>query len=189
MYTDLLLLFLILSFSIIGFFRGFTDQLISLVVILSILLVSEPLAQLIKSQLSWSFVSAAPHFVLWAFCAILFLGLGLLARKIFFWRKLPLIRPVDRWLGLGLGTLKGVLILFVLLLAYQALPENQRAGFSELEKDMSRSNMVSASKKFFDWSPLAIVDRLHDIRSKLQDSPQKLEEGTPWDWGFGIDTD
>lgn len=190
MYTDLLLLFVILCFAVAGYLRGFFDQAISLITLLIIVFLSPQLTQILKEQITWTWVQEAPAFVLWCLGAALILGFGLCLRYLMaFTKRAPVLRPMDRWAGLSLGSLKALILLFVGLISFQALPVEIRERFSDLNEDMSESYLVSASQNVFEWDSVSLVSQLKRIQRLLEESPQKLEKGTPWEWGFGKDTD
>lgn len=189
MYTDLLILFLVLCLAVSGYFRGFLDQFISILSLLAIILFANNLVLIAREQIEIQMVQEAPQFVLFILAAVLIMAIGIGLKLILHYKKSRILIPFDRSFGFVLGGVKAVVFLIVVLTAYQALPTDIRGRFSEMERDMADSTMVSASQTVFSWDSIALIQQLQNIRQALEQKTQELQDGTPWDWGYGVDSD
>jgi uncharacterized membrane protein required for colicin V production len=177
MYIDLLFLTVIIFFGIVGYIRGFLNQLLSVLLILAILLFAQPLADWLKFDSGYRWTQKAPLMMLWALSAfsffLAFLGLGALIRAI---RKTEGLMPFDHWMGLGFGFVKGFMIALIMGVLFLTLPDSSRAQFADLNRDARDSVMMSASAKVMGWESLSSFKSLKGIQSKLQPEEVELEE-------------
>lgn len=193
MYLDLLLLILILSFAVVGFVQGFIHQMLSIAVLLAILFASEPISLwLQRSDTSWA--KNLPHFALWCAVSFSFLIFGWLIR-FGVRRKLnngPL-RATDRWIGSGLGLVKGIVIAFILSLALQVMPRSIRQDLVNMDKDFNESRFIAASSSVLDWQRFQGISKLRSLKQKWEQlqSPQKSSRlaESPWDWASDTDAE
>lgn len=193
MYIDLLLLFVILLFGILGFVQGFIRQLLTVLMFISIILFAHPLALWLKSGSHWSWFERSPLIVNWGiaalFIALIFMmihGVVVLARK------RPFLSPMDRWLGLGLGCVKGVLVALVLTATYQILPEASQEKFEELHHDTKESMFMQASRSAMGWNWIPLTSDLREVQLDLQDDLRSAKKAParqkPWR-DSGVDYD
>jgi len=177
MYTDLFLLVAIILFAVSGFIQGFILQIISLLSLLAIVLFSSPLARLLKEQTDWKAVQAAPVFMLWCFSAlaIVLVSIGIRLSYLHF-RKNPGLTPMDRWLGFGMGMLKGLVFAFVAGLILVHLPKDIRDSFAELDRDFSKSKIVASSQHLKNWDFIPSIAEMRRIQKELRDHETALRE-------------
>jgi len=173
MYIDLLFLLLIVVFCIVGYIRGFINQVISVLMLLSVLFFAKPLADWLKYSTGWSWFQKAPMLVDWGIAAVmiclLWVGIGSIVNVL---KKTPGVTPVDRWIGVCLGFVKGVLVILAVGVIYQTLPEDSRAQFDELHKNAKKSIFLSMSRGMISWDSVNNFDSLNEIQQKM--SPQEI---------------
>ncbi len=174
---DLLFLTVIIFFGIVGYIRGFLNQLLSVLLILTIILFAQPLADWLKFDSGYRWIQKAPLMMLWVLSAfsffLAFLGLGALIRAI---RKTEGLMPFDHWVGLGFGLVKGFILALIMGVLFLTLPESSRAQFADLNRDSQDSIMISASAQVMSWESLSSFKSLKGIQSKLQPEEVELEE-------------
>lgn len=175
MYLDLLLLILILSFGIIGFIQGFLHQLLSILVILGIVLAADPLSNWLKTSPSSLWAHDVPVFILWSFCALLILSIGWALRFAILRhvRKGPL-QATDRWFGLGLGLLKGLIVAIIASLFFQILPPSVKNNLAEINQDLRESRIVGTSANLLDWSMISSLEKLKTLKYKFEKSERPV---------------
>jgi uncharacterized membrane protein required for colicin V production len=192
MYLDLLLLFIVLFFAIMGFVQGFLKQALSLTSILCIFFFAQPLAELIKTSSSWLWVASVPHLVIWAVVSLaimaVFMLAGILLSPV---SSLPVIKGGDRWLGVGAGLVKGLIIAFIASTAIQMIPSKTRAGFKDFNKDSKDSLFVRGSAQILEWESLASIRSLSKIKKQMAPHNDFIEVPLPRPWTAKsqIDTD
>lgn len=189
MYLDLLLLILILSFGMLGFFQGFLHQLISIVILLAIFLGATPLSEWLRTSPATSWAHTTPQFVLWSFSAMALLLVGWTARWLAsrYVQKGPL-QAADRWIGFGLGLCKGVILAFVVGLFFQVLPSSVRESLAEIDRDMRDSKVVSASASLLNFESIPSIEVLRSWKSRW-DRPTPKIYVQPWSFDDGIERD
>lgn len=188
MYTDILLFILVFLFAGLGFAQGFTAQLISLLVWVSLIFFSEPLAAWLQSASPWAWIANTPSLLFWALTGIAILLAGAFCKSIFsFSKRTKVLSPLDRWLGFGMGFMKGSLLAMLIALGIQIFPETTRE--SRLNADLEKSRLVHASiflSEKTDFISLHSLFRLRD--SLLHDSSSRsIEEDSPWRKNFDVD--
>ncbi len=183
MYTDLFLIVAIVLFGISGFIQGLALQLISFISLLAILIFSTPLARILKERTDVQSFQEAPTFVLWGFSALTIALIAILARVIYVKaRKQQGHTPIDRWLGFGVGLLKGLVFAFVVGLILVSTPKEMRTAFAELEMDFKKSKMISGSEALREWDFIPSIAELKNIQKELkQQEALKLEESMTLD--------
>jgi magnesium-transporting ATPase (P-type) len=169
MYLDLLLLFFIILFCIVGYIQGFVKQILSILCWVSIFFFATPFAHWLKESSGWEWFEKAPLLVNWGMAAltigIIFMITGAI---IHYARKNPQLAPTDRWIGMGLGMVKGILAAFVIALIFQVIPEKIRARFGEIHADSQSSWFVKGSASLLDSKALSITEHLGQIREELK---------------------
>ncbi len=177
MYTDLFLLVAIILFAVSGFFQGFILQIISLLSLLAIVLFSSPLARLLKEQTDWKAAHSAPVFMLWCFCALGIVLLSVTLRLSYLkFRSKPGLTPIDRWLGFGMGMVKGLVFALVAGLLLVHLPKDFRNSFAELDRDFSKSKILASSQHIKAWDFIPSIAELQRIQKELRDHATALRE-------------
>lgn len=83
-------------------------------------------------------------------------------------RKNPGLEPTDRWIGAGLGTLKGVLASFALALIFQVIPEKVRERFPEIHEDSQSSWFIKGTASILESKALSITEHLAELREELK---------------------
>jgi len=177
MYTDLFLLVAIILFGISGFFQGFVLQIISLLGLVAIVLFSSPLARLLKEQTDWQAAHSAPVFMLWCFSALAIVLLSIAIRLSYLkFRKNPGLTPIDRWLGFGMGTLKGSIFAFVAGLVLVHIPKDLRDSFAELDRDLTKSKIIASSQHLKNWDFIPSIAELKSIQKELRNHTTAAKE-------------
>lgn len=168
MYIDLLFLLLIIFFAIVGYIRGFINQVISILFILSVIFFAKPLGDWLKYSSGWKWFAKAPEIVAWGVTAfsffLIWVGIHALIRAI---KKNPELSPPDRWIGLCLGFLKGSLVVLILGIIFQTLPEDSRAQFRDLDRDSKKSIFLSMSSGLLKWDGVSTFDSLSEVQQRL----------------------
>lgn len=181
MYLDLLLLIFALSFAIIGMWRGFLHQAISLIGILCIVFFSFPLAeQLHQSNSVW--LQRSPLLVLWAISAFgLFLFFVLLRWAVSRFVGWSPMGSIDRWMGLLLGTLKGVVVGLLIGMALQVLFDESESLSADLHQDMQESHFVVASSDLMSIGLFGLSDAMEILRTQIRPRSKSFRElPLPW---------
>ncbi|MBN8555513.1 MAG: CvpA family protein [Deltaproteobacteria bacterium] len=169
MYIDLLLLFLIILFGVLGYIHGFIRQVLSLLALLAIIFFSHPLASWLKENSGWSWFEHAPILINWGLSSLFLMGLFLVTGGVItLMKKESGLEPTDRWLGVALGTLKGFVLALCLGLVFQVLPEKTRERFSDIHHDSENSYFIKMSSGVLEWKSISSFKSLHDIRRDLQ---------------------
>ncbi len=169
MYIDIFFLLLILFFMIVGYFRGLTNQLISVAIIFSFVFFAKPLADWLKYDSGWTWFRMAPDLVAWGFSAFAILLLWMSVSAIInMIKKAPGLTPLDHWLGVGLGGLKGMLIVLMMGVIIQTLPEATRVEFPDLERDTKKSVFLTVSRAIGGWDSLSTFKSLGYIQRRLE---------------------
>jgi uncharacterized membrane protein required for colicin V production len=181
MYLDLLLLIFGLSFAIIGMWRGFTHQAISLLGILAIIFFSFPLAENLH-QSEWIWLQQSPLLVLWAVsCFGIFLTSAALRWSVKRWIDWSPLGAMDRWMGLGLGAIKGLVIALMIGMGVQLVFEDPRYLSPDLAEDFKESKFLVASSDvlnvgIFGWSSAMTV-----LKSQIRPLKHtRLDDLQPW---------
>ncbi len=190
MYIDLLLLFLVSIFVLVGYSQGFIRQLFSILSLVAIVFFAHPLASWLKMSSGWQWFAKAPIFALWGMSAIaIFFFTMILEYLVFLNRKDPQNVGSDRWLGMAFGSVKGLLLAFVLGLGFHVIPQEVRDRFPQFEKDGENSIFISASQNVMGWKALSSVQGLQEIRDGLaEEHPlKKLEKTNPGPWSLDDD--
>lgn len=180
MYIDLLFLSLILLFGLLGLIYGFVKQLLSILMWVCIILFAHPIGQWLQHKSGWDWFSEAPDLVAWGLSAFM-LGLVFLCITgiVHLIRKNPQQRPIDRWLGFGLGTVKGFVFVLFIGAGIHLIPEHLRERFDQLDRDSRRSTFLRMSEPMLSWNVVSILKSLGDIQGKLAEKiEQKSEIGT-----------
>jgi uncharacterized membrane protein required for colicin V production len=186
MYIDLLLLFLILMFGVLGYIHGFVRQVLSLLALLSIIFFSHPLASWLKESSGWTWFSRAPLIVDWGLSSLFLITLFLVAGGIItIMQKEAGLEPTDRWLGAVLGGVKGFVIALCLGLAFYVLPEKLQARFPDIDKDAANSYFMKGSAEMLEWKSISSFRSLQQIRAEFKNmSPGNNRVGIskegPW---------
>ena len=177
MYIDLLFLVLIVFFGIVGYIKGFLNQLLSVLLILTIIFLAKPLADWLRFDSGWSWFQRAPLLLLWATSAFVFyltfLGIGALIRAI---KKTHGLMPFDHWMGLALGLVKGSVLMILMGVLFLTLPEESRSQFSDISRDAENSMSLQVSEGVMSFESLASFRSLHNIQNKLSVEEVQLEE-------------
>lgn len=189
MYTDLFLVALISIFAISGFFQGFIRQLISILAVLAILFLAYPIAHWLKDHSAWNWVQEAPVMILWGMTCLMILLISFVIRfAVSRWNAYQFARPVDRWLGVSLGSLKGLVIALALSMIAHVIPPDFRTHFEEINEDWDDSLFVSTAERIFEWDFFSSIRSLRKIRNNLQESLMfSTQEEGPWTQPFGVD--
>jgi len=186
MYSDLLFLVIIFLFASLGFAQGFLFQFISLMSLLIVCLFSLPLAEVLKSN--W--LTDWPLFVVWMALTISVLVVGGFIRYAMMrFGKMPILNPIDRWMGFGLGALKGFLIVVLLTACLNLLPDHLRYKFQDADNDWQDSKMVSAGLKIMDWTWIPGIKFLDELRKDLNAPDTPFEKDSPWLREFGVESE
>jgi uncharacterized membrane protein required for colicin V production len=174
MSLDLLFGLFILFFAIVGYLRGFLNQLLSVALIVTVILFAQPLAELVKYEWKWSLFQSTPDFVMWSIVAfVIFLGFVGLYHLARYMKKAPGMSPLDHWLGFGLGLVKGIVLVLIAGAVYTSLPEDYREQFPETNQMARNSTFIALSEKIRSWESISTFDRLNEIRHRLRPSERE----------------
>lgn len=177
MYIDLLFITLIIFFGIVGYIKGFLNQVLSVLLILTVIFFAKPLADWLKYDSGYSWFQKAPALMLWATSAFFFflatVGIGALIRAI---KKSQGLMPFDHWMGLTLGVVKGFIFMVALGVFFLTLPEDSRAQFADLNGDSRKSYLMKVSESVMEWDSLASIKSLKQIQNKMEADEVELEK-------------
>jgi len=177
MYIDLLFIVLIIFFGIVGYLRGFLNQLLSILLILTIIFLAKPLADWLRFDSGWLWFQKAPLLLLWAMSSFVFyltfLGIGALIRAI---KKSHGLMPFDHWMGLGLGLVKGSVLMILVGALFLTLPEESRSQFSDINRDAKNSVSLKVSDGVLSLESLSSFRALQSIQNKLSVEEVQMEE-------------
>ena len=167
-------LLLIIFFAIVGYIRGFINQVISILFILSVIFFAKPMGDWLKYSSGWAWFARAPELVAWGVSTfVLFLSWMSIRSLIHAIKKSTELSPADRWVGVALGFLKGSLVVLVLGALFQTLPETSRAQFRDFDKDSKRSLVLAMSQNLLKWEGISSFNSLSEVQQRL--SPQEIE--------------
>ena len=187
MYLDLLLLIFVLTFGLFGFIKGFIYQLFSLAILAGIVLGAEPLTSWIEMHFDWGL----PRFVLWGLCAFVILMTGWLLRfsSLRFVQRGP-VNAINRWLGFGVGLLKGFVIILFIGMAIRVLPEKTWDQLGSARSELNSSQLLKASADILKWEGIPIVAQLRQLQNTLSFNwrIQTSDPKHPWNWPSEIDS-
>lgn len=185
MYIDLLLLFLVISFIIIGYLQGFVHQAIGLIALFAIIFLAEPVSRWLQNHSNLELIQESPSFVLFLLISIGILALGTLLRLVFSnLKKTPVLGPIDRISGAVCGAAKAVVLALLVGIGFHMLPERVLLGFDDLNRDISRSETVKASFSILHWDRF---ETLQELRARFHSELGAAEEGGPWYWESDVD--
>lgn len=174
MTIDLLFLLFIVFFAVLGYIRGFLHQIMSLILVISIILFAKPLADWIKYSSGWKWFQHSSELLLFALVAFSFLLLSLgIHGLIVLIKRTPGLSPIDRWLGTGLGAFKGLVLVLLLGAIYYTLPDDSRSQFADLDRDAQKSVFMSMSKGMLSWESIPSFKALNEAKKKLD--PEEIE--------------
>lgn len=169
MYLDLLFLFFIILFSILGYIQGFVKQILSILCWVSIFFFATPLAHWLKESSGGSWFQKAPLLVNWGLSALIIGAIFMIMEAVIHYaRKGSPLESTDRWIGMSLGVVKGVLAVFVLAMIFQVIPERTRERFGEIHQDSKDSWFVKGSASLLESKALGITSHLAQIREDLR---------------------
>jgi uncharacterized membrane protein required for colicin V production len=170
MYLDLLLLFVISFFALMGFIQGFVRQALSLAAILSIIFLAQPLVVLAKAKVSWLWIHSVPDFVMWSVVSfgilVSFMLIGIILAPI---KSLPVLKPTDRWLGLSAGLIKGTIVAIFACLLLQLIPRDAKQHFNEFSADADKSVLMKGAAQVMAWDKIGSIKGLSRIRKGMND--------------------
>lgn len=132
--ADYVILFLFLASAIIGLWRGFTAEALSLLTLLVSIWVAWAFAGRLEAMLG-GWAGASPEIRLWAARVVIFV-LALLAGGLISWLARKLIRHtglsgLDRLLGGGFGLLRAAVLLGLAVIVMQFLGVEQEAWWQQ----------------------------------------------------------
>lgn len=191
MHLDLLFLFVIILFSIVGYIQGFVKQILSILCWVAIFFFAMPLAHWLKESSGWGWFEDAPLLVDWGMGAILITVLFMITGAIIHYaRKDSALESTDRWIGAGLGSFKGILASFILALIFQIVPERVRERFDEFHADSKDSLFVRGSSSLINSKAFGITEHLGQIRDELRKGEFLKTSGNPsHPWRIDVSAD
>lgn len=193
MYIDILLLFVIILFGFFGFLRGFISQILSLLSVICIVLFAGPLAHWLKENSGGAWFQQSPLLVLWGLSALFIAVLFMMTHGvIILMRKESGLSRADRWMGFGLGCVKGFVIALLLSLGLHLIPEHTAGQFRDLKADEENSTFYQMSRPLMEWKSLATFRDLSEIKTGLKNSEgsvQRMIPKGPWDHKVTADSD
>lgn len=173
-----------------GVFQGFIYQVISLLSLIAIAVFALPAAEFLKLQTGIRWLEASPVFILWIGMAILIMLTALLTRLLLTRvTKTTGLGAIDRWLGMALGSLKGLVIAVFIAIAFHMLPPSFLQSYPDMDQDLENSKAIQATNNIFEWRFLDSTEALRELKARFYgDSYLQYEKGTPWDYDSGVDS-
>ena len=189
MWLDLAALVLVAGFAVLGFFIGIIVQIFRLVAMVLIFFyiwfVVEPVGEWLAVHLDMNALAAyytaliGGALVLYAACAVL----GRSVHKMAAEGEAP--QTLDRVLGLALGTVKGLLVAFLVLCMFDMVPPGKFGGAPWIQEQKRESALIP---RVHPWNPLPELSFLQyaDDYKKIADEyfrknlvPLELLEAQP----------
>lgn len=183
MYVDLLLLFIAVFLTLMGFIHGFVRQILSILTLLAVVFFAHPLALWLKNGSGWHWFQTSPVLVLWGMTSLSILLFSLFVGWVVnSMRKNPELTPTDRWLGGAFGLTKGLVVIYFVGVLFQVLPSQTREHFKELDQDAKNSMILKASAYALNWTSLGTIQGLREIHFGLKTSENpKQVTVSPWE--------
>jgi hypothetical protein len=91
-------------------------------------------------------------------------------------RKNPHPKPIDRWLGFGLGAVKGFILCLFVGVGLHLIPSNLRERFDDLDRDSRRSTFLKMSEPMLSWNAISVLKSLGTIQNRLAEKIEQKSE-------------
>lgn len=183
MVFDLIALFIIGFFAMAGWARGFVAMLFTFVGLLAAWIGSRHLAGWLEGNFDWSMLDPGARY--WVFlagaAAILYLGtnfVGFLVAHLYVGKDEERRRS-NRWWGLALGLVEGVILAFFFASLVGAAPDTLRQNWDWLDRTADESRLVEWVEPINPITErrdeLARVAKLAELLDILSD-PERIDE-------------